>query len=78
MASKITFCALLFCFLLMFASDIEAAEDEICKQFSSTFSGQCYESAHCEETCIKEGSSSGECQWKGIHWGYACMCEYIC
>ncbi|KAM3337009.1 defensin-like protein AX2 [Capsicum galapagoense] len=73
------FLVIFFCLVLLISStDVNGVKDGICKKFSATFSGQCYESAHCEETCVKEGSPSGECEWKGIHWGYVCMCEYFC
>nr|XP_033517173.1 defensin-like protein AX2 [Nicotiana tomentosiformis] len=69
---------ILFSLFLIASNDVNALKDGICKKFSSTFSGQCYVSAHCEATCVKEGSPSGECEWQGVHWGYVCMCQYFC
>ncbi|KAG5593708.1 hypothetical protein H5410_034940 [Solanum commersonii] len=58
--------------------DIEAVGNEICEVFSGTFRGQCYVSSHCETNCNKEGYPSGQCEWRGTNWGFACMCQYLC
>nr|XP_033513268.1 defensin-like protein 19 [Nicotiana tomentosiformis] len=67
--------------LLVIASNgIEAVKsNDFCTKFSATFESQCYHDESCIGNCKREGFVyGGECEWKGIWRGFACMCFYYC
>ncbi|KAK4712824.1 hypothetical protein R3W88_018731 [Solanum pinnatisectum] len=72
MASKITFCALLFCFFLLFASEMQITEAKYCRKPSKGWNGKCFEKK-CDNWCKnKDHEDYGDC-YKGH-----CYCYYKC
>nr|XP_016504274.1 PREDICTED: defensin-like protein 19 [Nicotiana tabacum] len=75
------FFVILLSLLLIASNDIEAVKStaDFCTKFSATFVNQCYHDQSCIDNCKREGFVyGGECEWKGIWHGFACMCFYYC
>ncbi|KAM3220905.1 hypothetical protein P3L10_020173 [Capsicum annuum] len=59
---------------------VEGASAGFCDVWSDNFRGQCYSRYRCNNTCKDEEGYiyGGECLWKGLLVGMACMCIYRC
>nr|XP_009773772.1 PREDICTED: defensin-like protein 1 [Nicotiana sylvestris]XP_016468002.1 PREDICTED: defensin-like protein 1 [Nicotiana tabacum] len=70
--SKISICVVLFCFLLMFASEVQITEAKHCGKPSKSWNGKCFP-RKCNHWCKNnEDADYGNC-YHGD-----CYCYYHC
>nr|XP_009591580.1 defensin-like protein 19 [Nicotiana tomentosiformis]XP_016471980.1 PREDICTED: defensin-like protein 19 [Nicotiana tabacum] len=85
MAKYTAFVALLFCLLLVAATEMQMAEGKYCSKKNHKWHGPCHYSYKCSQHCKHWfGAKYGICkkyQWghKHHHWAkYACYCYSPC
>ncbi|KAK3001203.1 hypothetical protein RJ639_021997 [Escallonia herrerae] len=77
-SNNATFLAVLFSFLILFASfEMQTVEAKVCSKRSITWSGICLNTGNCNRQCRHlEGARAGACHRQG--WGFACFCYFNC